>query len=206
MARVLHATGSDRARTPNLKALRVGVEACHACPLWRGATHGVPGEGPARAPIMLVGEQPGDREDRSGHPFVGPAGLLLDRALAAAGVERSQVFVTNVVKHFKWVPRGKRRIHKTPDQTEIAACLDWLLAEVRIVRPRLIVCLGATAAKALLGRDFRVTVERGQRRSSPLGPEIMATVHPSSLLRNVDEAQRRADFDRFVADLRLINA
>jgi DNA polymerase len=153
---------------------------------------------------MLVGEQPGDQEDRVGRPFVGPAGRLLDAALDKAGVDRGDVFVTNAVKHFSWFPRGKRRMHKTPAQSEVAACLDWLEAEVSLVRPHVIVCLGATAAKALLGRDFRVTVDRGRLLESAMAPFIIATVHPSSILRMTGDKERDSAFDRFVEDLKLI--
>ena len=151
---------------------------------------------------MLVGEQPGDAEDLSGHPFVGPAGKLLDRALEEAGIDRAQVYVTNVVKHFKWEPRGKRRIHKKPNAGEIAACRPWLDAEIALVKPRGIVCLGATAAQALLGKAFRVTAHRGELIKSPLAPFVLATVHPSSLLRAPDEETRRRETTRFIDDLR----
>jgi DNA polymerase len=154
---------------------------------------------------MLVGEQPGDQEDRVGRPFVGPAGRLLDAALDKAGVDRGDVFVTNAVKHFSWFPRGKRRMHKTPAQSEVAACLDWLEAEVSLVRPHVIVCLGATAAKALLGRDFRVTVDRGRVLESTMAPFIIATVHPSSILRITEDEERDVAFRRFVQDLKVIS-
>lgn len=150
---------------------------------------------------MLVGEQPGDQEDIAGRPFVGPAGRLLDDALEQAGVDRSQVYVTNAVKHFSWIPRGKRRIHKTPTQSEVAACLDWLEAEIQMLRPRVIVCLGATAAKALLGRDFRVSIERGRLIEGALAPFMLATVHPSSILRITDSDERKVAFAQFTADL-----
>ena len=151
---------------------------------------------------MLVGEQPGDAEDLSGHPFVGPAGKLLDRALAEAGIDRAQVYVTNVVKHFKWEPRGKRRIHKKPNAGEIAACRPWLDTEIALVKPRGIVCLGATAAQALLGKQFKVTTHRGEFIKSPLAPLVLATVHPSSLLRAPDEETRHRETERFIDDLR----
>ena len=193
-------------RPRSLRALRVAVEACRACPLWRGATHGVAGEGKTTARVVLVGEQPGDREDLSGKPFVGPAGMLLDRALEAAGIDRDAVFVTNVVKHFKWVPRGKRRIHKTPAQREVAACLDWLVAELRLVRPMLVVCLGATAARALIGRDFKVSERRGELvTGTRWAPGVLATVHPSSILRLIGHDERAAAFARLVADLRRVH-
>ena len=153
---------------------------------------------------MLVGEQPGDAEDLSGHPFVGPAGKLLDRALTAAGIDRAAVYVTNVVKHFKWEPRGKRRIHKKPNAGEISACRPWLDAEIALIQPRAIVCLGATAAQALLGRAFKVTAHRGEFIESPLAPLVLATVHPASLLRAPDEATRRRETKRFIDDLRRV--
>ena len=160
------------------------------------------GEGARRAELMLVGEQPGNEEDLSGHPFVGPAGKLLDRALADAGIDRTLVYVTNVVKHFKWEPRGKRRIHKKPNAAEIAACRPWLDTEVALVKPRIVVCLGATAAQALLGRQFRVTAHRGAFVPSPLAPFVLATVHPSSILRAPDEEARHREMKQFTNDLR----
>jgi DNA polymerase len=153
---------------------------------------------------MLVGEQPGDREDVQGRPFVGPAGQLLDRALEAAGVDRAQVYVTNVVKHFKWEPRGKRRIHAKPNAAEIAACRPWLESEIAVVKPKVVVCLGATAAQALLGKSFKVTERRGEFVATDFGPEAMATVHPSSILRAPDDAARRTETERFVEDLRKV--
>jgi DNA polymerase len=183
--------------------LRAAARGCTACPLYRRATQTVFGAGPA-APVMLVGEQPGHEEDLSGAPFVGPAGRLLDRALAAAGIPRPGVYVTNVVKHFKWKPQGKRRIHEKPSASEIAACRPWLDAEIAVVRPRVLVCLGATAAQALLGRGFRVTEQRGRLVPSPLAPHVMATVHPSALLRMPDPDERHAALERFVADLKRI--
>jgi len=164
------------------------------------------GEGAPKGRLMLVGEQPGNEEDLTGHPFVGPAGRLLDRALADAGIDRAVVYVTNVVKHFKWEPRGKRRIHKKPSATEIAACRPWLDTEIALVQPRAIVCLGATAAQALLGPAFKVTASRAKRVESALAPFVMATVHPSSLLRAPDDETRRAETARFVADLRVVAA
>jgi DNA polymerase len=172
--------------------------------LWKTGTQTVFGEGPARAKLMFVGEQPGDVEDLTGHPFVGPAGKLLDRALADAGIDRADVYVTNVVKHFKWEPRGKRRIHKKPRASEIAACRPWLDTEIALVRPQAIVCLGATAAQALLGRTFTIGAHRGEFVSSPLAPLVLATVHPSSLLRAPDADTRRRETERFVDDLRLV--
>src|SRR3954470_8901538 len=189
---------------PTLKTVRTAARDCRACDLWKTGTQTVFGEGPGKAPLMLVGEQPGDQEDLSGHPFVGPAGKLLDKALADAGIDRSEVYVTNVVKHFKWEPRGKRRIHKKPRASEIAACRPWLDTEIALVRPRAIVCLGATAAQALLGRTFKVTAHRGAFIESPLAPIVLATVHPSSLLRAPDADTRRRETERFVDDLRLV--
>src|SRR5947208_1142604 len=162
------------------------------------------GEGPHRARVMLVGEQPGNDEDLAGKPFVGPAGRVLDRALEAAGIARGDVYVTNVVKHFKWEPKGKRRIHAKPNQTEIAACLPWLEAELDLVKPTVLVCLGATAAQALLGGKFRVTKQRGEWIASRWAPRVMATVHPSAILRAPDDAARHAEMERFVADLKHI--
>jgi DNA polymerase len=173
---------------------------CTACPLYRDATQTVFGEGPVPAELMLVGEQPGDREDLAGHPFVGPAGRVLDQALERAGLDRSAAYVTNVVKHFKWTPRGKRRIHQRPNREEIAACDQWFEAELEHVRPRLVVLLGATAAQAVLGSSFRVTKQRGEILDRDAGPQLMATVHPSSILRGPPE-ERDAALDAFVADL-----
>jgi DNA polymerase len=172
---------------------------CTSCPLYENATQTVFGEGPVPAPLMLVGEQPGDQEDRQGRPFVGPAGGVLDRALEQVGLERDRVYVTNVVKHFKWKPRGKRRIHQNPNREEVAACSQWFEAELAHVDPGLVVCLGATAAKALLGSGFRVTKQRGEILEWPAG-RIMATVHPSSILRAPDEDRDKA-FEAFSADL-----
>lgn len=184
----------------------VGDEArgCRACDLWKNGTQTVFGEGARRAELMFVGEQPGDQEDLSGHPFVGPAGKLLDRAFEAAGIDRRTVYVTNVVKHFKWEPRGKRRIHKKPNAGEVAACRPWLDTEIALVKPRAIVCLGATAAQALLGRTFKVTAHRGEFVQSPLATLVLATVHPSSLLRAPDEETRRRETERFIEDLRTV--
>ena len=188
---------------PTLKTAREAAKGCRGCELWKIGTQTVFGEGPRRAKLMLIGEQPGDQEDLAGHPFVGPAGRILDRALAEAGIDRATVYVTNVVKHFKWEPRGKRRIHKRPNTVEIAACRPWLDTEIRLVKPAAIVCLGATAAQALLGRAFKVTAHRGEPVDSPLAPFVMATVHPSSLLRAPDEATRRLETKRFIDDLRI---
>ena len=187
----------------SLEALRRAARGCRDCPLWAHATQTVFGEGAAHAKLMLVGEQPGDVEDLSGHPFVGPAGKLLDRALAEAGIDRAQVYVTNVVKHFKWEPRGKRRIHKKPNAGEMAACRPWIDTEIALVKPHAIVCLGATAAQTLLGKGFKVTAHRGEFIKSPLAPLVLATVHPSSLLRAPDEESRRRETRAFIEDLRL---
>jgi uracil-DNA glycosylase family protein len=190
--------------TPTLPKLREAAAHCKACDLWKRGTQTVFGEGALRARVMLVGEQPGNDEDLAGRPFVGPAGKLLDRALEEAGIDRGQTYVTNVVKHFKWEPRGKRRIHAKPDVVEITACLPWLRAELEVVKPQALVCLGATAAQALLGRTFKVTQQRGQFVASPLAPLVTATVHPSSILRAPDDATRRAERARFVADLKKV--
>jgi uracil-DNA glycosylase len=191
----------ERATLPTLREAAAG---CRACPLWEMGTQTVFGEGAAKSEIMLVGEQPGDREDREGRPFVGPAGRLLDEGLAEAGIDRALAYVTNVVKHFKWTARGKRRIHAKPNWSEIAACRPWLDAELAVVRPQVLVCLGSTAAQALFGRSFRVTRERGTLVESPLAPYTTATVHPSSILRAADDAAREAEFAAFVDDLRVV--
>jgi DNA polymerase len=185
-----------------LEALREAARGCRDCPLWEKATQSVFGEGNPHARIMLVGEQPGDVEDREGHPFVGPAGRILDEGLREAGLEREQLYVTNVVKHFKWEPRGKRRMHKTPAQREIEACLQWLEGEIAAVKPRLIVALGATAAKALLGPGFRITRERGQVQRRDGLPDVLATYHPSYLLRVKDRPEGAEIRRQFVGDLR----
>jgi uracil-DNA glycosylase len=191
---------------PTLPALREAAGGCTACGLWRTGTQTVFGEGTRSAEVMLVGEQPGDREDIEGRPFVGPAGNLLDRALEEAGIDRRTVYVTNVVKHFKWERRGKRRIHKKPNAQEVAACRPWLEAELAVVRPKVLVCLGATAAQALLGRQFRVTRERGRFVPSDLAPLVLATIHPSAILRAPDEQARHAEMRAFVADLHVVGA
>ncbi|HTK30131.1 MAG TPA: UdgX family uracil-DNA binding protein [Vicinamibacterales bacterium] len=188
---------------PSLASARDAARECQACDLYARATQTVFGEG-ARGRIMFVGEQPGDQEDQSGHPFVGPAGRLLDRALGEAGIDRKQAYVTNVVKHFKWEPRGKRRIHKKPNAAEMSACRPWLDLEIALVRPQAIVCLGATAAQALLGRAFKVTAHRGEFIASSLAPLVLATVHPSSLLRAPDDETRRRETKRFVDDLKAV--
>jgi DNA polymerase len=177
------------------------AKGCKACDLYKRGTQTVFGEGPGRAKVMLVGEQPGDAEDFAGRPFVGPAGRLLDKALEEAGIDRRVVYVTNVVKHFKWEPRGKRRIHAKPNAAEIAACRPWLQTEVALVKPHVLVCLGATAAQALLGRTFKVSRQRGEFVQSPLAPFVTATVHPSSILRAPDDEARSAELRLFVRDL-----
>jgi len=189
--------------TSSLKELREAARHCTACPLYKTATQTVFGEGPKNAALMLIGEQPGDYEDVAGKPFVGPAGKIMNRALEDAGIDRKQVYVTNAVKHFKWEPRGKRRIHKKPNSREIAACRPWLEAELRLVRPKVVVCLGATAAQTIFGPAFRVTRERGKVLRSGLAPncQVVATVHPSSLLRQPDEESREREYAAFVADL-----
>ena len=189
---------------PTVPKLREAAMTCRACELWKRGTQTVFGEGRSKARVMLVGEQPGDQEDVQGRPFVGPAGKILDKALEEAGINRDEVYVTNAVKHFKWEPRGKRRIHKKPNSMEITACKPWIEAEIDVVKPDVIVCLGATAAQALLGREFRVSTQRGTWISSPLAPFVMATVHPSSLLRAPDEVTRRLETKRFIQDLKLV--
>jgi uracil-DNA glycosylase family protein len=184
-----------------LPSLREAASGCRACDLYKTGTQVVFGEGAKRSEVMLVGEQPGDQEDRSGKPFVGPAGQLLDRAMEEAGIDRSLAYVTNVVKHFKWQARGKRRIHQKPNWAEMTACKPWLEAELAVVEPRVLVCLGATAAQALLGRQFRVTQHRGELIESPLAPSVMATIHPSAILRGDD---RGAEFAALVDDLRVV--
>ena len=188
---------------PTLAACREAVSACRGCELYRHATQGVLGEGPSHARIMLVGEQPGNDEDLAGRPFVGPAGRLLDRALAEAGLDRRATYVTNAVKHFKWTPRGKRRIHEKPTAREVEACRPWFQTELDLVKPDLVVALGATAAQSLLGPAVRVTKERGHVLDAPLGARVLLTVHPSSLLRITDDAERDQAMERFVADLRV---
>ena len=190
----------------SLEQLREAVQGCRGCDLYKNATQAVFGEGTARADVMLVGEQPGDKEDLAGRPFVGPAGQLLDRALEEAGVDRAQTYVTNAVKHFKWQARGKRRIHQKPTWSEQMACRPWLAAELAAVKPRVLVCLGATAAQSLLGRDFRVTRHRGELLDSQLAEHVTATIHPSAILRQQDEDSRRAELAAFVDDLRVVAA
>jgi uracil-DNA glycosylase family protein len=185
---------------PSLPKLREAAAGCTACPLHETGTQTVFGEGTSKADVVFVGEQPGDQEDLQGKPFVGPAGKLLDKALEDAGIDRSQVYVTNVVKHFKWQARGKRRIHQKPNWSEIAACRPWLEAEFEVIEPRVLVCLGATAAQALLGRDFRVSKQRGELVESDLAENVIATVHPSSILRADDET-REQEYRELVRDL-----
>ena len=191
---------------PTIAELREKAAGCQACDLWKTATQTVFGEGPSPAKLMLVGEQPGDQEDRDGRPFVGPAGKLLDRALEEAQIDRREVYVTNVVKHFKWAAaeRGKRRIHKKPRSIEIQACRPWIESEIQVVRPQVLVCLGATAAQALFGKDFRINSQRGQPVASDLAPYATATVHPSSILRAPDEEAREAQMAAFIKDLKKI--
>ncbi len=190
--------------TGSVDALRAEARKCQACPLWANATQTVFGAGDPHARVMLVGEQPGDEEDKKGLPFVGPAGRLLDKALEAAGVDREHLYVTNAVKHFKWQLRGKRRLHKTPAQREIDACHQWIEGEIQAVKPHVIVALGATAAKALIGPHFKVTLQRGQFVESPLAPYVLATFHPSALLRLREDEEREAAFKQLVKDLKLI--
>jgi uracil-DNA glycosylase len=187
--------------TTNLSKVRAASQGCRNCPLWENATQTVFGEGQPSARIMLIGEQPGDQEDREGRPFVGPAGRLLDRALEEAGIARSDCYVTNAVKHFKWEPSGKRRIHKKPSPREVAACRPWLEAEIQIIRPKTLVCLGATAAAAILGSKVRVLRDRGHALSSNLAETVFVTVHPSLLLRISDQEAAREEYERFVHDL-----
>jgi DNA polymerase len=190
---------------PTLLKLREAAAGCKACDLWKTGTQTVFGEGGGVRPrVMLVGEQPSDQEDIQGRPFVGPAGRILDKALEDAGIDRNEIYVTNAVKHFKWEPRGKRRIHKKPNAFEINACRTWLEAEIEVLRPEAIVCLGATAAQALLGRQFKVSTQRGVFVDSPLAPRVIATVHPSSLLRAPDDETRRRETARFVKDLKKV--
>ncbi|HXN24842.1 MAG TPA: UdgX family uracil-DNA binding protein [Candidatus Dormibacteraeota bacterium] len=188
-----------------LADLRKASKTCKACDLWKLGTQTVFGEGSPGAKVMFVGEQPGNQEDLEGKPFVGPAGKVLDTALREAGIDHKKVYVTNAVKHFKWEPRGKRRIHKKPNATEIAACRPWLDAELAELQPKVIVCLGATAAQALLGKEFRVTLHRGEFIESKLARYVMATVHPSSILRAPDEKTRHEEMERFIGDLKKIS-
>ena len=190
---------------PTLPKLREVARGCKACDLWKLGTQTVFGEGASHAQVMFVGEQPGDKEDLEGKPFVGPAGNILNKALEAAGIDRKQVYVTNAVKHFKWEPRGKRRIHKKPNQLEILACRPWLEAEIAVVKPEVIVCLGATAAQSLLGKSFKVTERHGEIVPSQLAPFIVATLHPSSILRTPDEDKRHDQMAMFINDLKKVS-
>jgi uracil-DNA glycosylase family protein len=189
---------------PTLASLRHAAAGCRGCPLYQRATQTVFGNGPVHAPLMLVGEQPGNEEDLKGSAFVGPAGQLLDRALEQAGIGREQAYVSNVVKHFKWLPSGSRRLHQKPNAREIGACLPWLEAELDLIRPKILVCLGATAAQALLGRSFRVTRQRGQFVDSKLADYVLATVHPSSILRARTPEERQEQMQGFIADLQRV--
>ena len=189
---------------PTLPKLRKAAAGCRACPLWEHGTQTVFGAGRRGSAAMFVGEQPGDREDREGAPFVGPAGRILDEALARAGIDRETVYVTNAVKHFKWEPRGKRRIHAKPSWSELAACRPWLEAELSVVQPTVLVCLGATAAQSLLGRQFRVTKQRGEWLDSDLAEHVTATIHPSAILRQRDDESRHQEMAKFVEDLKLV--
>jgi len=191
---------------PTIRALQAAVHNCRGCDLYRFATQAVFGEGPSPAQIVLIGEQPGDQEDRQGHPFVGPAGKLLDRALEEAGIDRSQVYVTNAVKHFKFEERGKRRIHKKPRASEVQACKPWLEAEMAVLKPQVVVCMGATAAQAVLGPVYRLTKEHGKFVEHRWAPRVTATLHPSAILRAPDDAARHAAYDQLVADLKKVRA
>jgi uracil-DNA glycosylase family protein len=189
---------------PAIPSLQSAAQGCRACELWQKGTQTVFGEGRSAADVMLVGEQPGDKEDIAGRPFVGPAGHLLDTALEEAGIDRRRAYVTNVVKHFNWVPKGKRRIHRKPNMSHISACRPWLDAEIDAVKPRALVCLGATAAQAIIGRHFKVSQQRGELVECDLAPIVTATVHPSSLLRVPPDVDRDAEIERFVSDLRRV--
>jgi len=189
---------------PTVKKLQIAAAGCQACDLWKTGTQTVFGEGEQASTVMFVGEQPGDKEDLSGRPFIGPAGGLLDKALVEAGIDRARVYVTNVVKHFKWEPRGKRRIHKKPNAAEINACRPWLEAEIQVIKPRAIVCLGSTAAQAVIGPRFKVSTQRATFVKSPLAPLVTATVHPSSILRASSDEARHAEYAKLVADLKTI--
>jgi DNA polymerase len=189
---------------PTLAKLRKAAASCRACPLWETGAQTVFGQGPAKAKAMFVGEQPGDQEDRQGLPFVGPAGRLLDEALELAGIDRGSIYLTNAVKHFKWEARGKRRIHAKPSWSEQLACRPWLEAEIAVIQPHVLVCLGATAAQSLLGKQFRVTKERGRWLESELAERVTATIHPSAILRQRDSGSRKRELQLFVDDLRLV--
>jgi DNA polymerase len=204
MAKTLETAAPLIPSRPTLNKLRTVAAGCRACHLWKLGTQTVFGEGKGTSTVMFIGEQPGNSEDLEGRPFVGPAGVLLDKALAEAQIDRSKVYVTNVVKHFKWEPRGKRRIHKKPNAMEINACRPWLEAEIGVVKPRAIICLGSTAAQALLGPKFKVTMQRGKFVDSPLAEFVTATVHPSSILRAPTDEARRMETQRFIDDLKKI--
>jgi DNA polymerase len=186
----------------SMASLKRAAAECRGCPLWAHATQTVFGEGARHAQMMLVGEVPGDQEDRAGRPFVGPAGRLLDGALKRAGIARDAAYVTNVVKHFKWEARGRRRLHRTPNRREVSACLPWLEAEIELIAPAVLVCLGATSARSLLGNDFKVTERRGQPIASNWAPHVLATIHPSAILRVREDGERERELERFIADLR----
>ena len=207
MARKLYPTAAAfLPQRHTLPKLREAAAACKGCDLWKRGTQTVFGEGSTNARVLMVGEQPGDKEDLQGRPFVGPAGAILDKALAEAGIDRNEVYVTNIVKHFKWEQRGKRRIHKKPNALEISACRPWLDAEIEVTRPSVVVLLGASAAQGLLGRDFRVSQRRGEWVPSSIAPAVMATVHPSSILRAPDDDTRHEEMRKFVADLKNVAA
>jgi uracil-DNA glycosylase family protein len=191
-------------KRPTLAALRKAASGCRACPLWETGTQTVFGEGAAKARAMFVGEQPGDQEDLQGRPFVGPAGRVLDEALELAGIDRGSIYLTNAVKHFKWEARGKRRIHAKPSWSEQLACRPWVEAEIAVVKPHVLVCLGATAGQSLLGKQFRVTKERGRWLDSELAERVTATIHPSAILRQRDRESREREMQLFVDDLRLV--
>jgi uracil-DNA glycosylase family protein len=190
---------------PTLRALPEAVQHCRGCDLYLHATQAVFGEGPKSADIVFIGEQPGDEEDRQGYPFVGPSGKLLDRALVDAGIDRSLVYVTNTVKHFKFEERGKRRLHKKPNGMEIRACRPWLEAEINLIQPQIVVCLGATVAQSIFGSTYRLTKERGQFVRNSWAPHVTSTVHPSAILRAADEERRHLEYEKFVADLRKVH-
>jgi DNA polymerase len=204
MSKPIHTAAELVPAKATLDELRKAAASCKACDLWQHGTQTVFGEGNPHARVMLVGEQPGDKEDLQGRPFVGPAGAVLDKALTAAGIDRNDVYVTNIVKHFKWEPQGKIRLHKKPNAIEISACRPWLEAEIRVVKPQVVVLLGATAAQGILGRHFRVTEHRGKLVDSSLAPYVLATVHPSSILRAQDDDSRHEEMRRFIDDLRQV--